>query len=106
MTAWAISFAVTLGIELPVAVVSLRDEPRLRVLGVTALCSLLTHPAFWFLFSELFTNYWAYIVTGEMGILVVEALVLWSLLRVDLRTAVATSAFMNAASYLGGLALL
>lgn len=105
MTAWVLSFALTLAVELPVAAAVLRKHPRARTLGAMAAASAVTHPLFWFAWPHLFRSDWAYVGTGELGIIAVEAAILKHALGLSWRSAVAVSAFANAASYLIGLGL-
>jgi hypothetical protein len=111
---YAVAAALTLAVELPVALLVARRVrllvPDLRVLGTALLGIALTHPALWyvpwFLFRPALTpaNYPLYLVVGEAVALLVKTLVFWGLL-VPHRPwlAVALGALGTAASYAVGL---
>jgi hypothetical protein len=74
---WFPAFLLTLGVEIPVAVVLLRGSgagvPRLVVL--VALANLATHPSVWFVFTQLFlVGTPEYVVAAEGWAIAVEAL--------------------------------
>ncbi len=103
---WLSAFILTVGVELPVCWLLLRGPPvkDWRILGAATAASAMTHPLLWFVMPALFTDYWTYVVVCELGIVAVEALVLW--LAVPTETVwrgLAASAAMNAASVVVGL---
>jgi len=72
---WARFFALTLGIELLVAVPLLDRSERFwrRAVAVT-LGQLLTHPGVWFILPELRLGRLKYLVVAETGAVVLELL--------------------------------
>ena len=74
---WFPAFLLTLGVEIPVAVLLLRGTgagvPRLVVL--VGLANLATHPSVWFVFTQLFlVGTPEYVVAAEGWAIAVEAL--------------------------------
>ena len=104
---WFRAFAITLGVELAVAVPLLGSAGTLgrRTLAV-GFAQLSTHPAVWFVFPELGLARVPYLALAE-GFAVVAELVLYRLLfpALSWSQALATSALANAASYTVGLLL-
>jgi uncharacterized membrane protein len=104
---WLSAFVFTLGVELPVGYALLRrvQPSTWRVLLACALGSTLTHPTLWYVMPRFFSSYPTYLVTCELGIVVLEAWVLWLLAaRGSWARAALTSATMNTASCFLGLA--
>ncbi|MBY0405578.1 MAG: hypothetical protein K2X66_16870 [Cyanobacteria bacterium] len=81
----------------------------MRIIGVTALATTLTHPLLWFVLPDLLSglDYTQYLVLGELGVILVEGVVLYKGLKgLSFPTALVISAVMNAGSYLiGGIVL-
>ncbi|MBN1770176.1 MAG: hypothetical protein JXB32_02850 [Deltaproteobacteria bacterium] len=87
---YAIGAALTLAVELPVALLVARRvrllASDLRLLGTTLLGIALTHPAMWyvpwFFFAPALTpvNYPLYLAVGETATVLVKTLVFWGLL--------------------------
>jgi hypothetical protein len=103
---WFRAFLLTLAVELPIAVVLLRRYepawPRLIVLLVFA--NLASHPAVWFVFTQLFLiGTPEYVVAAEGWAVGIEALFFWAAFRgVSVRRAITVSLAANAASFLVG----
>ena len=99
--AWSYSFLFTLAVEIPIYVlVARRSVPARRAALAAALCSAVTHPLLWFVWPRFFKHYTTYIVSGELIVAVVEALIFWAVARPKrFLTAVAASFLANAGSY-------
>lgn len=103
---WAVAFAFTQAVEIPLALWLLPDAPRWRVAAAAFVASALTHPAFWYLAPALFHDLWTWTITCELGIGVVEGFVLWRLAPTGrLSQGLAVSFQVNGASFLIGLTL-
>jgi hypothetical protein len=93
---WALAFACTQLIEVPITV---------RVTGsfrTSFLASALTHPVVWFIFPLVPLGYWAMIACAEAFAVAVEA---WWLARHGVRRALLISLLANGASFGIGLLL-
>jgi hypothetical protein len=104
---WAIHFALTQAVELPIYALGLRAMSRRKRLAVGFGASALTHPWLWFVLPPLlrpFMSYGVYLVLVETAIAIVEALYLAGM-GLALRRAFAWSALANGASLLTGFAL-
>lgn len=111
---YAIGAALTLAVELPVALLAARRvrllTSDLRILGATLLGIALTHPALWYVPWFVFppaldpANYPLYLAVGETATALVKTLVFWGLL-VPHRPwlALALGTLGTAASYVVGL---
>jgi hypothetical protein len=103
---WFRAFLLTLAVELPIVALLLRrfepSWPRLLVLILFA--NLASHPAVWFVFTQLFLmGTWSYVIAAEGWAVGTEALFYWAAFRgVSARRAVAVSLVANAASFLVG----
>jgi len=103
---------LTLGTELLVLVLLLRRHHRIgSVVLAGFLASGFTHPQLWYVWPHVIdsrTHYVAYVVSGELLILLIEAVILWLVLRrrngkrVHPLTALGASALANGASFLLG----
>ena len=95
--------------EAPVwALVPRREVHPCRAAIVGTLGSCLTHPLLWFVWPRVVgSDYTVYLVTGELGVATLEALLFFALARpVGFWRAVSASFFANAASYLLAVVLL
>lgn len=100
------SLLFTLAVELPLLIVLLRGRaPAAKALLAGLLGTGVMHPLLWYVWPQLFSDYWAYIVSGELLVLVVEAVVIQAIARPGAARALAASGIANAASYLGGALL-
>jgi len=103
---WFAAFALTLAVELPVAVLLLRrvasDLPRMVVLVVTA--NLATHLAVWYVFTQLFlVGTPAFVLAAEGWAVVAEAVVFLAAFRgLTWQWAVTTAFVANGASFVVG----
>ncbi|MCK9580174.1 MAG: hypothetical protein M0Q92_06955 [Methanoregula sp.] len=110
-TYFLLALVTTWIIEIPVLIVlirfAFRDRtiPILKIIGVGLLCTALTLPYLWFVLPP-FVDGAYYIQAGEALVFLAEAAILYRLLGLDLKRALACSLFMNAASFLLGLVLL
>jgi hypothetical protein len=76
VSGWFAAFVLTLAVELPIAVLMLRRaEPELwRRVALVVFANLLTHPAVWYVFSQLFLiGTIEYVVAAEAWAIAVEA---------------------------------
>jgi hypothetical protein len=101
------SLLFTLAVELPLLVLLLRgrcDWHKAVLAGVVG--TGVMHPTLWYLWPHLFETWLPYIVTGELLVLAVEAVVIHVVARPgSFYAALAASGLVNAASYLGGVGL-
>ena len=104
---WFRAFVLTLVVEAPVVALLLRrwepSRPRLLVLIVFA--NLASHPAVWFVFSQLLDiGTRDYVLAVEAWAIACEALFYSAAIRgLPVRQAIVTSLVANTASYLVGL---
>ncbi|MEZ6183666.1 MAG: hypothetical protein R3F62_01495 [Planctomycetota bacterium] len=96
---WALYFAITLLVEVPLAAGLAPSGRRLRTALAAALASLTTHPPFTALLFEVRPG-WGAIVALEVAIAGVEGVALRYAVPLSWRRALAISAVMNAASAL------
>jgi hypothetical protein len=76
VSGWFAAFVLTLAVELPIAVLMLRRaEPELwRRVALVVFANLVTHPAVWYVFSQLFLiGTIEYVVAAEAWAIAVEA---------------------------------
>lgn len=100
VTEWVHYFAITLCVELVVAVPLLgRSERLLRRVGAVALAQLATHPSVWFILPELQLGRLPYLVLAESTAVLIEFL-FYALVFIELpwSRALAVSALANGAS--------
>ncbi len=104
---WFRAFLLTLAIEAPIAIVLLGTwEPsRARLLALVVFANLASHPAVWFIFSQVLdvgtANYVAVVEAWAVGC---EALFYLTVIRgLPVRRAVLASVVANAASFVAGL---
>lgn len=103
---WFAAFVLTVAVEVPIAVLLLRDaEPhRIRAGGLALVANLATHPIVWFVITQLFlVGTVAYVVAAELWAVAAEA-VIYRLAIVDLSPlrAVLVALVANAASFAFG----
>lgn len=105
--AWIRAFALTLIVELLVAVPLLGSQrPLLRRIFAVAFGQLSTHPLVWFVFSALPLQRGWYLVVAEGWAVVIETfLYLLVFSGLSRRSALAAAALANAASVTAGLIL-
>ena len=108
---WIKAFGFTLAVEIPLFVLIGRlgaatKMPVWRLLVAGAAGTMITHPLLWFVWSQVVSDYTAYIASGELLIAIVESFTFWLIARqITLGRAVAASFIANSASYGGGLLL-
>jgi hypothetical protein len=102
---WARAFALTLGVELGIAIWFLPKEATwARRLGAVSFANVASHPAVWFVFTELFSSWQTGLVVSELWALGSEILVYRLVFpTLSWRTALAASALANGGSVLAGL---
>lgn len=106
--AWMRAFALTLAVELAVAVPLLsRHLPSLgRRLAIVAFAQLASHPLFWFAFPSLHLPRPAFLVTGELWAWLLEAaLYVVAVPKLAPRRCLGVALAANAASFVAWLAL-
>jgi len=110
-TQFLISLSLTLIIEIPIVFIfvkviyKLKELSNLKVLIVGLIASTLTLPYLWFVLSP-YINARYYILTGELIVVIVEALIYNQLLNIKLNKALAISFIANFFSYGLGLIIL
>lgn len=107
ITLWSHAFAVTLLVELLVAVPLLdRSRPLLRRVGAVVAAQLVSHPSVWFVLPALGLRRSSFLLLAE-GWAVVSELLLYRLIYVELpwSRALAVSALANGASFALGTLL-
>ena len=104
---WLSAFCLTLSIELPLVVLLLRPtaSSRWRRLGAGVFANLASHPAVWFIFTELGLPWLGMLAAAESWALLLE-LVFYRFVfpGISWKRALAASSIANAASF--GLGLL
>lgn len=104
---WFGAFVLTLVVETPIVVLVLRrSQPDLvRLALIAVIANLATHPAVWFVFTQLFlVGTPEYILAAEAWAVVAEAAVYLIVIRgVGARRAVTASLLANSASVMAGL---
>ncbi len=103
---WFRAFVLTLVVETPIVAYALRlyEPSRVRLVLLIVLANLASHPAVWFVFTQLFlVGTPEYVVASEGWAVGLEALFYWAAFRgVSVRRAIAVSLLANAASFLLG----
>lgn len=103
---WFLAFMVTLGVELMVAVWLLRrTEPDLlRRIALVGFANLASHPAVWFIFTQLFlVGTPEYVVAAETWAIGIEALFYAVTIRgLGPRRALLVAVAANVASFAAG----
>ncbi len=106
VSGWFAAFVLTLSIEVPIVVFVLRRaEPNLVRLGVLVVfANLATHPAVWYVFSQLFlVGTLEYTLAAETWAIAVESVFYAVTIRgLSARRAMAVAFAANAGSFLAG----
>ncbi len=108
-TQFLISLSLTLIIEIPIVFIfvkviyKLKELSNLKILIVGLIASTLTLPYLWFVLSP-YINARYYIFTGELIVVIVEALIYNQLLNIKFKQVLLISLVANLISY--GLGLL
>ena len=105
---WALAFAATQLIEVPIWVVTARAgraEPGVvRLAAAAAVCTAVTHPLLWFAWPRIVGVYSAYLVSGEVLVVAVETVLFRLLARsVPWSRCLAAGLLANGASLAAGL---
>jgi hypothetical protein len=108
MRIYLLGLALTLAVEVPVVLLLLRRRGWKRVLAAALVANLVSHPLLHFVLPRIVSPMarGQFILVGEIGVFVLEALIYWAVLRPrPWPLAVAAAALANAASYSIGLLL-
>jgi hypothetical protein len=105
---WLRAFALTLLVEIPIAVplLAVVAPSRARRISIVVVANLATHPLVWFVFPGLAAGRWTRLLLSEAWALIAEIAIyriVWSSLRV--RRAALVSLLANGASVVAGAAL-
>jgi len=107
VSAWFAAFVLTVAIEAPIVWLFLRrQEPDLLRLGLLIVfANLVTHPAVWFIWTQLFlVGTASYTLASETWAVVAEAVFYWATIKgLSVRRAAVTALVANVASFLVGL---
>jgi hypothetical protein len=103
---WFRAFLLTLLVEAPIAALMLRrwERSRPRLVALVVFANLASHPAVWFIFTQLFLiGTLEYVVAAEGWAVGCEALVYLAALRgLPVRRAIVASVVANVASFVVG----
>ena len=103
---WFRAFLLTVLVEVPIVAFSLRrfEPSRPRLLLLILFANLASHPAVWFIFTQLFlVGTPEYLVAAESWAVAAEALFYWAAFRgLPVRRAIVVSLAANAASFIVG----
>jgi len=107
VSAWFAAFFLTVAIEAPIVWLFLRrQEPDLLRLGLLIVfANLVTHPAVWFIWTQVFlVGTASYTLAAETWAVVAEAVFYWATIKgLSVRRAIAVAVAANATSFLVGL---
>lgn len=103
---YVLAYALTLALEVPVVAAFFPGQRR-RMAVACAAATTVTHLTMHFVLPRLVSSYGQFILVGEVGALVVEAVVYWLASQPrEAGRALAASAVANLLSYGAGLYLL
>jgi hypothetical protein len=100
-----LALALTLAIEIPTAVLLLKDLARRDVALTAFTASFATLPYLWFVLPNYIVSA-HYLLIGEVFVIAFEAAVYNQFLKTGIRPALAVSAIANTASFLAGMVFL
>lgn len=102
---WWAAFLLTHLIEIPIyAYLSRKSVPLWRAVWGGALCSCLTHPFLWFVWSKIVRDHLLYLASGELIVALTESLVFFAVARpIRFWQAVSVAFLANATSFGVGL---
>ena len=107
VSAWFAAFVLTVVVEEPVVwlLVRRREPDTLRLWALVVFANLATHPAVWFIFTQLLlVGTWSYVLVTEAWAVGAEALFYFLTVRgLGARRAFVASLVANVASYCAGL---
>ena len=99
---WLTAFLLTLGIEIPVLVLLLREENHYKTISAGFLMNLISHPTLWFILPSVLPKE-QYIMLGEMTAYVIESILLLLFFRKEQKTRILLVTFIvNSLSFLTG----
>ena len=102
---WFAAFLLTIAAEIPIVGYLLRAEPdRFRLGLLVVFANLVTHPAVWFIWTQLFlVGTLSYTLAAESWAVVAEAVFYWTAIKgLSVRRAMTVAVAANAASFLLG----
>jgi len=106
ISGWFTAFVLTLAIEIPIAAFLLRraEPDRLRLVVLIVFANLATHPAVWYVFTQLFlVGTLEYTLAAEAWAIGAEVVFYWAAIRgLPVRRAIGVAVVANAASFLAG----
>ena len=106
ISGWFTAFVLTLAIEIPIAAFLLRraEPDRLRLVVLIVFANLATHPAVWYVFTQLFlVGTLEYTLAVEAWAIGAEVVFYWAAIRgLPVRRAIGVAVVANAASFLAG----
>ena len=77
---WLLAFVWTLALELPIYTLWLhRHLRRWTLCGLVLVVNAISHPLLWFVMPRI-APYWCYVLVGETGVVIVEALIIAAVL--------------------------
>lgn len=102
-----LSLLLTLAVEIPVLFLSAKYLLRIKILAKEILywgifANLFSFPYLWFIFP-LFITLHNYILIGEILVVLIEAVILLRVLKINFKNAIILSIVANVTSYLIGL---
>ena len=102
---WFAAFLLTVCVEMPVAVLLLKELRWRRVAAVAFVASAITHPTLWLVWFAVlidYVPYTTYVIGGEIMVALVETVVLRTGLELTWSRALGVAITMNLASYVMG----
>ncbi|MEM0465901.1 MAG: hypothetical protein QXW97_04355 [Candidatus Pacearchaeota archaeon] len=107
-TKFLVSLILTLFIEVPIVLIFLNFIlPKIKLykkLLIPILATSLTLPYLWFIFP-IYIEYPFYIILGEVTVFLIESLIYWQFLPINLKKAMIISFVANISSFFFGLLL-
>jgi len=102
---WCQSFFLAIIVETPIFVIGSIGATSLFRGGAAGIVgTTVTHPILWFVWPFVIRDYFAYVVTGEILVVLIEAVIFFVLARpVSFKRAAITSVAANSASFLIGV---
>jgi hypothetical protein len=105
-TKFLVSLILTLFIEIPIVLILVKFlSPKIKsykIILISILATTLTIPYLWFIFPVYFI-YLIYILIGEITVFLVESLIYWKFLPINLKKALLISFIANLSSLIIGL---
>jgi len=99
---WITAFLLTLGIEIPVLILLLKEENLYKTISAGFLMNLISHPTLWFILPSVLPKE-HYIMLGEMTVYAIEVILLLLFFRKEQKTKILLITFIvNSLSFLAG----